>query len=85
LERRRHAYDQAMWQAPALTIAGQAFLLRILADEGSSGGRAVVLLAGVVETPGARALLPRVKGGASRGAPQTRAPDDGEKPALAPP
>jgi hypothetical protein len=34
LERRRHAHDQAQWQAPALTIAGQAFLLQVLADEG---------------------------------------------------
>jgi hypothetical protein len=34
LERRRNAHDQAMWQAPALTIAGQAFLLRVNADEG---------------------------------------------------
>jgi hypothetical protein len=51
LERRRHAYDQAMWQAPALTIAGQAFLLRVLADEGLEWwARAVVLAAGMLAT-----------------------------------
>jgi hypothetical protein len=51
LERRRNAHDQAMWQAPALTIAGQAFLLRVLADEGVEWwARAVVLLAGILAT-----------------------------------
>jgi hypothetical protein len=51
LERRRYAHDQAQWQAPALTIAGQAFLLRVLADEGLEWwARAVVLAAGFLAT-----------------------------------
>jgi hypothetical protein len=33
LERRRSSLDAFMWQAPALTIAGQAFLLRVLTDK----------------------------------------------------
>jgi hypothetical protein len=40
-----------MWRDPALTIAGQAFLLRVLADEGLDWwARAVVLAAGVLAT-----------------------------------
>jgi hypothetical protein len=51
LERRRHAHDQAQWQAPALTIAGQAFLLQVLADEGLDGvARGFVLAAGLLAT-----------------------------------
>jgi hypothetical protein len=51
LERRRYAHDQAQWQAPALTIAGQAFLLRVLADEGLEWwARAFVLGAGLLAT-----------------------------------
>lgn len=51
LERRRTAHDQAMWQAPALTIAGQAFLLQVLADEGLEClARLAVLVAGLLAT-----------------------------------
>ena len=51
LERRRNAHDQVMWQAPALIIAGQAFLLRVIADEGLEWwARAVVLGAGLLAT-----------------------------------
>jgi hypothetical protein len=51
LERRRHAHDQAQWQAPALTIAGQAFLLQVLADEGlDCVARGFVLAAGLLAT-----------------------------------
>src|SRR5829696_1959724 len=32
LDRRRIGVEQAMWQAPALTVAAQAFLLRVLTD-----------------------------------------------------
>jgi hypothetical protein len=47
-----------MWQAPALTIAGQAFLLRVLADEGLEWwARAVVLLAGILATLAATLAL----------------------------
>jgi hypothetical protein len=38
LEPRRAAYDQAMWRAPTLTIAGQSFLLALLANEDLSEG-----------------------------------------------
>jgi hypothetical protein len=51
LERRRNAHDQVMWQAPALTIAGQAFLLQVLANEGlECVARAFVLAAGIAAT-----------------------------------
>lgn len=40
-----------LWKAPALTIAGQAFLLRVLDDEGlDSLARAVVLAASILAT-----------------------------------
>jgi hypothetical protein len=46
-EGRRNAHDVAMWQAPALTIAAQAFLLSVLTDPGlSDATRAFVLAAG---------------------------------------
>jgi hypothetical protein len=49
VERRRTGVEQAMWQAPALTIAAQAFLLRVLTDGGVTGWvRGSVLVAGVV-------------------------------------
>jgi hypothetical protein len=61
LERRRTAHDQAMWQAPALTIAGQAFLLRVLADEGLEWwARAMVLLAGILATLAAAIAIPHL-------------------------
>jgi hypothetical protein len=34
LEGRRLAYDSSMWQAPALTVAAQAFLLQVLTAPG---------------------------------------------------
>jgi hypothetical protein len=58
LERRRYAHEQGQWQPPALTIAGQAFLLRVLADEGlESWARAVVLAAGLLATLASALLL----------------------------
>jgi hypothetical protein len=51
LERRRYAYDQSQWQAPVLTIAAQAFLLQVLADEGlECVARGFVLAAGLLAT-----------------------------------
>lgn len=48
LERRRDGHAAAMWQAPGLTIAAQAFLLQVLANGGIPlGARLVVLAAGV--------------------------------------
>jgi hypothetical protein len=59
LERRRGALDAALWQAPALTIAAQAFLLRVLTDpslDPIAGG--FILAAGVVASWAAvRSLL----------------------------
>jgi hypothetical protein len=47
LERRRSGLEQAQWQAPALTVAAQAFLLPVLTNQSISGAaRAVILAAG---------------------------------------
>jgi hypothetical protein len=49
LERRRAGHDAAMWQAPGLTIAAQAFLLQVLANHDTPlDARRWVLRAGVV-------------------------------------
>lgn len=48
LESRRSSADQGMWQAPALTIAAQAFLLAVLTDASvSDRARFVILVAGI--------------------------------------
>jgi hypothetical protein len=58
LERRRSDFDRSMWQAPALTIAAQAFLLRVLTDQGVCWqARLVILLAGAVASFAAAASL----------------------------
>jgi hypothetical protein len=62
LERRRSDLDRSMWQAPALTIAAQAFLLRVLTDRSVDGGaRAVILAAGVAASVAAAASLLRLR------------------------
>lgn len=62
LERRRYAHEQGQWQPPALTIAGQAFLLGVLADEGLEWwARAVVLVAGLLATLASVLLLLRLR------------------------
>lgn len=62
LDRRRTELAAAMWQAPALTIAAQAFLLIVLTDEGvSAWARAVVLVAGVAATLAAIGALLRLR------------------------
>jgi hypothetical protein len=49
LEGRRLALDSSMWEVPALTVAGQAFLLQVLTDPNLGWWVAVpVALAGVV-------------------------------------
>ena len=61
LERRRQSLDQSMWQAPALTIAGQAFLLRVLTDENVVlGARLLMLFAGVMASLAALLSLMRL-------------------------
>jgi hypothetical protein len=49
LERWRSEFNAATWQAPTLTIAGQAFLLNVLAtDELDETARLAVLIAGLL-------------------------------------
>jgi len=49
LEGRRLAYDAAMWQAPALTLVAQAFLLSVLTNANVKPGVAVAItVAGVL-------------------------------------
>lgn len=51
LEQRRAENDRAMWLAPVITMAAQAFLLQILSDPGvPRGGRLAVLVAGATAT-----------------------------------
>lgn len=51
LDELRREVSQAMWQAPTLTVAAQAFLLRILTDDSVSGfARLVIGAAGVAAT-----------------------------------
>jgi hypothetical protein len=48
LDRRRAGLDQVLWQAPAIIVAAQAFLLPVLAREGLAiTSRAFILVAGV--------------------------------------
>jgi hypothetical protein len=48
LDRRRAALDQVLWQALAIIVAAQAFLLPVLAREGLAiTSRAFILVAGV--------------------------------------
>lgn len=61
LERRRAGYGDGMWQAPALTIAGQAFLLQVITNsEVGCAARAFVLFAGLVALTAAVLSLVRV-------------------------
>lgn len=51
LEGRRLAVDASMWQAPTLTIVGQAFILRVLTDHHVGWGVATLAAAaGVLAT-----------------------------------
>lgn len=51
LEKRRDENDRAMWLAPVITMAAQAFLLQVLSDRSiPCGARLAVLLAGVMST-----------------------------------
>jgi len=57
-ERRRGGLEQAQWNAPALTIAAQAFLLPVLTNQNiSSAARAVILAAGIAAVLAALASL----------------------------
>jgi hypothetical protein len=48
MDRRRVALDQVLWQAPAIIVAAQAFLLPVLAREGIAiPARVLILVAGV--------------------------------------
>jgi hypothetical protein len=54
LEGRRLALDESMWQVPALTVAGQAFLLQVLTDGAVGWDVAVpVMLAGATASAAA--------------------------------
>jgi hypothetical protein len=62
LESRRSSIDQAMWQAPALTIAAQAFLLTVLTDSNvDDRARAWMLVAGVAACVAAILSLVRLR------------------------
>jgi hypothetical protein len=62
MEGRRHATDQAMWHAPAILVAGQAFLLTVLSDaELDWWARLVVLVAGALASLAAAASLLRLR------------------------
>jgi hypothetical protein len=62
LERRRAGYGDGMWQAPALTIAGQAFLLQVITNSDvDCVARLAVLLAGLVALLSAVLSLFRVR------------------------
>jgi len=62
LERRRSGLEQAQWNAPALTVAAQAFLLPVLTNRGIDGwGRFVILLAGVAAVAEALFSLLRLR------------------------
>jgi hypothetical protein len=58
LERRRASYGEAMWQAPALTVAGQAFLLQVLTNSKvNCWAQLAVLIAGLAAIAAAVASL----------------------------
>jgi len=60
LEQRRAGLDVAMWQAPALTFAAQAFLLQVLTNENVHWvARIFILAAGVASSVAALASLIR--------------------------
>jgi hypothetical protein len=62
LEGRRGAHDQSMWQASALIIAAQAFLLPVLANGGVAlGARIIILIAGALASVAAVASLLRLR------------------------
>ena len=62
LEQRRVACDQAMWQAPTLTIAGQSFLLALLANQDlATDVRRLVFIAGVLAVFAAVVALLRLR------------------------
>jgi hypothetical protein len=62
LERRRGGIEQAMWQAPTITIAGQAFLLQVLTTpDVRQGARTVVMAAGVMACTAAVLSLLRLR------------------------
>jgi hypothetical protein len=51
LEQRRVNNDRAMWLAPVITMAAQAFLLQVISDpKVGFGGRFAVLTAGIAAT-----------------------------------
>lgn len=56
------ACDQAMWQAPTLTIAGQSFLLALLANQDlATDVRRLVFIAGVLAVFAAVVALLRLR------------------------
>ena len=58
LEGRRRAIDAAMWQVPGLTMAGQAFLLPVIANKSVSFSVALLAaLAGIAATVAAGVAL----------------------------
>jgi hypothetical protein len=62
LERRRGGLEQAQWNAPALTVAAQAFLLPVLTNRGiDHWARLVILLAGVAAVVAALLSLLRLR------------------------
>jgi hypothetical protein len=62
VERRRASHGEAMWQAPALTIAGQAFLLQVITNSKVDGvARLAVLLAGLAAISAAVASLVQLR------------------------
>jgi hypothetical protein len=61
LDRRRAANDAAMWQAPVVLTAAQAFLLQVLANQEIGwAARLIVLVAGIGVT--VAALLTLIRG-----------------------
>ena len=63
LERQRAINNQAMWLAPVLVVAGQAFLLQVLSDgELATSARLVVLIAGLLASGAALLTLLRGRG-----------------------
>ncbi len=62
LERRRGVLEQAMWQAPTLTIAAQAFLLFVLTGSAiDATARKFVLVAGIAACAAAVISLLRLR------------------------
>lgn len=62
LERRRNSFDQFMWNAPALTIAAQAFLLGVLTDDAVARSiQRWVAIAGILASVAAIVSLLRLR------------------------